>query len=132
MSLDSLISKIEEYAFSYRDLYTKAFDEIESTANSSLQSFFLKSIAKANRSVGTTIAKVPVINKSKLHKKLISSGEKVDDLSSRRVEEFMIQLLDKQSSNVRPFIDNLAVINKLYNEANELLFDEKNIYFLAA
>jgi len=130
--LDSVISKIEEYAFSYRDLYTKAFDEIESTANSSLQSFFLKSIAKANRSVGTTIAKVPVINKSKLHKKLISSGEKVDDLSSRRVEEFMIQLLDKQSSNVRPFIDNLAVINKLYNEANELLFDEKNIYFLAA
>lgn len=130
--LSGVISRIEEYAFNYRDLYTRAFDEIESTANSSLQSFFLKTVAKANRSVGTTMAKVPVINKTRLHKKLISSGEKVDDFSSRRVDEFMIQLLDKQSSNVRPFIDNLAVINKLYNEDNELMFDEKNVYFLTA
>ncbi len=37
--------------------------------------------------------------------------------------------MDRQIGIVRPFIDNINTINKLYNQPMELIFDRENIYF---
>ena len=44
----------------------------------------------------------------------------------------MSQLIARQSSSVRPFIDNIKLINELYNEPVTLLFDKDYLYLNAS
>lgn len=41
----------------------------------------------------------------------------------------MDPLVERQSSHVRPFIDSIHEINKIYNKPMEVCFDEENVYF---
>lgn len=126
--LDGIAHKIEDYSFEYRDLYTKSFAKIEKYANSSIQSSLLKGLATANKIAGEAIAKVPVISKSQIDETLIEAGEKVENFGSKRAAKTIGQFIEKQSAYVRPFIDNINVINKLYNQPLELLLDGDNLY----
>ena len=127
--LDSISNKIEDYSFKYRELYTKCYDQIEGYAKSSIQSQLLKGLAGVNKVVGESVAKVPVISKSQIDETLIETGDKLGKFGSKRIEQTMKQLIDKQSSCVHPFIENINTVNRLYNQPMELLFDEENIYF---
>jgi hypothetical protein len=44
----------------------------------------------------------------------------------------MKQLIEKQSSCVHLFVKNINVVNRLYNQPIELIFDKENIYIGAA
>ena len=126
--LNAIAKKIEDYSFEYRQLYTKTFAHIEKFAHSSIQSSLIKGLASVNKMAGEAIAKVPVISKSQIDETLIEAGEKLEDFGTKRAEQTMQQFLEKQSTYVRPFIDNINIVNALYNEPLELLFDKENIY----
>jgi hypothetical protein len=130
--LDRIAKKIEDYSFKYRELYTKCYDQIEGYAKSSIQSTLLNGLANVNRVAGEAISKVPVISKSQIDETLIETGDKLGKYGSKRIEQTMKQLIDKQSSCVRPFIENINVVNRLYNQPIDLLFDKENIYFGSA
>ncbi len=130
--LDGIAKKIEDYSFNYRELYTKCYDQIEGYAKSSIQSHLLNGLASVNRIAGEAIAKVPVISKSQFDETLIETGEKLGKFGSKRIEQTMKQLIEKQSSYVRLFVENINVVNRLYNQPIELLFDKENIYIGAA
>jgi len=130
--LNCIAKKIEDYSMMYRELYTKCYDQLEGYAKSSIQSGLLKGLASVNKFAGENIAKVPVINKSQLDESLIGSVDKIGNFGSKRVEQTMKQLIDRQSSSVNVFVDNINTINRLYNQPIELLFDKENIYISAA
>lgn len=126
--LDGIAKKIEDYSFNYREFYTKCYDQIEGYAKSSIQSNLLNGLASVNRIAGEAIAKIPVISKSQIDETLIETGDKLGKIGSKRIEQTMKQLIEKQSSCVRPFIENIHEVNKLYNQPFELLFDKENLY----
>ena len=126
--LDSIAKKIEDYSFKYRELYTKCYDQIEGYAKSTIQSHLLNGLASVNRVAGEAIAKVPVISKSQIDETLIDAGGKLGKFGSKRIEQTMKQLIDKQSSCVCPFVENIKDVNRLYNQPIELIFDKENIY----
>ncbi len=126
--LDGITNKIENYSRLYRELYTTCYNQIEGYAKSSIQSNLLNGLSSVNKIAGKAIAKVPVISKSQIDEKLIETGDKLGKYSSARVEQSMKQLIDKQDNCVRPFIENINAINRLYNQPIELLFDKENLY----
>lgn len=126
--LDGIAKKIEDYSFKYREFYTNCYDQIEGYAKSSIQSNMLNGLASVNRIAGKAIAKIPVVSKSQIDETLIETGDKLGKISSKRIEQTMKQLIEKQSSCVRPFIENINEVNKLYNHPIELLFDKENLY----
>ncbi|MPW27343.1 hypothetical protein GC105_16380 [Alkalibaculum sp. M08DMB] len=126
--LDSIAKKIGDYSFKYRELYTKCYDQIEGYAKSSIQSNLLKGFASVNRVAGEAIAKISVISKSQIGETLIETGDKLGNFGSKRLEHTMKQLIEKQSSCVQLFVENINVVNRLYNQPIELLFDKDNIY----
>lgn len=111
-----------------RTLYTQCYNEIEGYANSSIQSHLLKGLASVNKIAGSAISKVPVISKSQIDETLIETGDKLGNLGSKRIEQTMKQLIEKQSSSVHVFVENINLVNRLYNQPIELLFDKDNIY----
>jgi len=127
--LDSVAHKIEDYSYQYREFYTKCYDQIEGYSKSSIHSHLLSGLASINRVAGDVVAKVPIVSKSQIDETLIETSNRLGRFSSRKTEQTMAQFVNNQSSCVRPFVENINAVNKLYNQPMELVFDQENIYF---
>ena len=126
--LSAIAKRIDEMAFQYRELYSLAYSQIENLSKSSLQAHLFGGLSAINKGAGTAIAKIPGINKSQIDETLIEAGERIGAYKNRRVQTTMQQLLERQSSCVRPFIDNINAVNRLYNEPVTLIFNHDTLY----
>ena len=126
--LSAIAKRIDEMAFQYREFYSLAYSQIENLSKSSLQAQLFGGLSAINKGAGTAIAKIPGINKSQIDETLIEAGERIGAYKNRRVQTTMQQLLERQSSCVRPFIDNINAVNRLYNEPVTLIFNHDTLY----
>lgn len=126
--LEHIEQKIDSYSFQYRELYTKCYNQIEDFSKSSIQTHLLKGLAKGSKVVGNAVSKVPVIGKSQIDETLIEAGNKLDEVGLKIKMNTFTQIVNKHNSNVRPFLENIKTINKLYNQPLELFYDQKSIY----
>ena len=126
--LSAIAKRIDEMAFQYREFYSLAYSQIENLSKSSLQAHLFGGLSAINKGAGTAIAKIPGINKSQIDETLIEAGERIGAYKNRRVQTTMQQLLERQSSCVRPFIDNIKAVNRLYNEPVTLIFNHDTLY----
>ena len=127
--LDRVTQKIESYSFQYRELYTKCFNQIDLYSKSSIDSHLINALASINKVAGDAIAKVPVISKSQIDETLVETSKRLGNFSSKKTKRTLEKFLDKQNSNVGPFIENIKTVNRIYNQPMELLFDQENIYY---
>ena len=126
--LDNIAQKIENYSYQYRELYTESYEQIERYAKSSIQSHLLSGIASISKVVGDAVAKIPVVSNSQLDENLIEASGRLGKFSSKKAEKNMDKIVSNQSCYVRPFIENINAINRLYNQPMEFLFDKENLY----
>lgn len=126
--LSAIAKRIDEMAFQYREFYSLAYSQIENLSKSSLQAHLFGGLSAINKGAGTAIAKIPGINKSQIDETLIEAGERIGAYKNRRVQTTMQQLLERQSSCVLPFIDNINAVNRLYNEPVTLIFNHDTLY----
>ena len=126
--LSAIAKRIDEMAFQYREFYSLAYSQIENLSKSSLQAQLFGGLSAINKGAGTAIAKIPGINKPQIDETLIEAGERIGAYKNRRVQTTMQQLLERQSSCVRPFIDNINAVNRLYNEPVTLIFNHDTLY----
>ncbi|KQU27255.1 hypothetical protein ASG65_01465 [Bacillus sp. Leaf13] len=62
---------------------------------------------------------------------LVLGSKKLEKKRSERTEQTMKQFkqfIEKQNDYIRPFVENINTVNKLYNQPIELIFDKENIY----
>ena len=126
--LSAIAKRIDEMSFQYREFYSLAYSQIENLSKSSLQAHLFGGLSAINKGAGTAIAKIPGINKPQIDETLIEAGERIGAYKNRRVQTTMQQLLERQSSCVRPFIDNINAVNRLYNEPVTLIFNHDTLY----
>lgn len=130
--LGAVSEKVEDMAFQYRELYSMAYEQIEGYTKSSLQSKLVGGLSVMNRVAGETVAKIPVISKSQIDETLIEAGEKLGTYKEKRVITTMHKLVERQSSCVRPFIDNIDMVNRMYNQPMTLIFNDETMYLSSA
>jgi len=130
--LQAITTRLEEYAFQYRVLYTEVYSLIERYQKTSVQSYIFSRLSAVNKAAGETIGKIPVISKGQIDENLINSGNKIGKYGDGRAESTMAQLVEHQSSSVRPFIENIIIINELYNKSLSLIFNDESIYLKAS
>lgn len=126
--LDSITEKLEDAAFQYRELLTETSAKLEGYNKTSFQSQVISGLSAVNRKMGEAIAKVPVICDTQIDEALIDSGLRLGAYSSERTKENMRRFADKQSSYVRPFIENISAISRLYNKPLAVVFNGEAVY----
>ncbi|MCD8382057.1 MAG: hypothetical protein LUC30_03945 [Clostridiales bacterium] len=129
--LDSIEQKMEDYAFRYRELYTKTFNMIDNRTRASLESRLLHGLSEISRSAGELIAKIPVVSDSPVDEMLIDSGTRLGQYTGQRRGLTMSQLIVRQSNCILPFRDNIATINRLYNNSFSVVFNSEALYISA-
>ncbi|CAN7532435.1 hypothetical protein [Rossellomorea sp. LjRoot5] len=128
--LDGISKKIEDYSLKYSELSTECYDQIKEHAQSSLQSKMYKGSINVSRGIGGHLAKDRDIKKI-IGMTTVLFSDKLEKNRSERTEQTMKdfkQLIEKQSDYIRPFVENINTVNKLYNQPIELIFDKENIY----
>lgn len=130
--LNEIKKKIENYSWQYRELYTKCYDQLEAYYGSSIQSAILKGLKNASKATGKAISKIPVINKASLDEALMETGKKLDKREAQRTVHQLRKLVERQSSCVRPFVENIDMLDRLYNNSLSMVFDKDTVYLKAA
>ena len=78
--------------------------------------------------MGEAIAKVPVISNSQLDENLIEAGTKLDRRGDKRATAALEGLAQNKMSVAHPFVENIRIVNELYNKPVAYLLDDKNVY----
>jgi|LSQX01.1.fsa_nt_gb hypothetical protein len=126
--LEAVSAKVENLSFQYRELYSVTYNQIEAYTKSSLQSKLVGGLSKLNKTAGKAIAKIPIISKSQIDETLIRAGGNLETYKEKKVTATMRKLVDRQCSSIRPFIDNINMVNRMYNQPMTLIFNEENLY----
>ena len=88
----------------------------------------MKGLGTVSKSTVKAIAKVPLLGKAPVDKTLIKTGDKLKRMEKQRSARQLRKLADQQSGCVRPFIDNIETVDRLYNNEISMVFDKETIY----
>lgn len=128
--LASLVEKIEDEAIGFRQLYTQAYDLIEADADSSLRAMALGGLSSAMGFLSKAIESTPVGDHTLIDEALGDAGKGLGNYSKGVKDEMMRELVAASKSDIRPFIENIENVSRLYNEPVLLMADENAIYVL--
>lgn len=130
--LNSIANKVQEYSDTYKQLYKQYTEIIEKTSNTSVEGYALKGLSKLSSTAGKLVEKIPVISKSQLDENLLKAGDLLQDKDAKRTESLLQVLTDSRTDYASSFIENIHILDTLYNHSMQLLFDEENIYIAEA
>ena len=128
--LASLVEKIEDESIGYRQLYTQAYDLIEADADSSVRAMALDGLSGAMGFLSKAIEQTPIGDRTLIDEALGDASKGLGDFSKGVKTEMMKELIEASSSDVRPFIENIENVSRLYNEPVMLMADEAAVYVL--
>ena len=101
--LNSISEKIQKASIEYSSLYSQSYESISGYASTSVQSTLLKGLSKTSALAGKTIEKIPVISNAQADETLLSLGNKLKELESKKTKKQMKTLdsrEDKFETNV--------------------------------
>lgn len=128
--LSSIVKRIDKHSIRYRKLYTEAYNLIEREADGSARAVALDGLSRAMVFFGKAVEKTPVGDRTPIDEVFVDAGKGIARLSQGLKHDIMGKLIDASSSDVRPFMDNIENVNRLYNEPVMLLADENAVYIL--
>lgn len=82
-----------------------------------------------NKTVGEAVAKIPGISRLQIDETLIETSEKLSTYREKYATIIMNRLIERKSSCTRPFIENIDMLNRLYNHPMLFIFNGENMYF---
>lgn len=121
--------RIEEYSVEYRELYTKVYNNLLSKADSTIESQVLGMLSNLGKAAGELAAKSPALDVLDVDDVLKKGSKNLSKINSTKKNKELSSLENKQAVYIRPFIDNIAVIDRVYNEPLQIMFDDDYVYF---
>lgn len=153
--LNEISDKLEHMVMEYKELYTMSYNMLEKQYDHCVGAMAVKSTAKAEKTLGKVLKKTnnvmekaaekaPVkvnieLNKNipekirnigefEFNKALLESGEKLNKYQERQINMAMQEFTELKNSSVRPFIENINNVNKIFNNPVDLIVEKERIY----
>ena len=126
--LESVSKTLEKHCDEYTNLYNTSCEMIDTYSKTSMQTYTSNALSSLSKGTGKLIAKIPLINKTKLDENLISAGECLKETRTQQTSCVMKKVFAGDTEFVTPFIENIHRVNILYNEPIEMLFDNETMY----
>lgn len=126
--LNNTIKWINEYSNKYRMIYSDFYDVLDDYTHSSVESKLLGGIAKVGKAAGESIGKLSIAEKITIDDKLVATGEKLENLSTKKASELMGLYREMKDCGTAGFTENIRVIGNLFNRPIDALFDNEKLY----
>lgn len=128
--LDSISDEIKDYSLMYNKLSEVSYKQVDEYIKSSLQSKVRWGLTSTSRIIENSLGTDQSFKKFAI-KNFTLFNEIQEKKYLERREQNMKELkvfLDKQDDYIRPFLENIDTVNKLYNQSIDLVFNEENVY----
>ena len=125
-------SELEQYVVDYRELFSECSMYLESLSDASLQQKILKGVGFAGKAVGKAIGAIPVIKNGPVDEFLIEKGTRIAENAESMKEKTIRSFARLSDPNVRMFIAKMDDMVRIFNHTSEILFDDKQMYLIAA
>lgn len=126
--VQSVIYKLEEKSFKYRELYSECSKFLEKQVYHSFQTNAMKGIGIAGNATGKLIGKIPVVKNGKLDEILQDSGNRLKD-NADDIEKDIIKSFAKISNpSIAVFTHKMEDMILIYNHTKGISFDVQNVY----
>lgn len=129
--LASTVSRMEEHAGRYAELYNGCRAQIENYYKTSIETQVVGGFGFLAKALGNAIASVPILRDGPVDELLINAGESISEGEKGRQLVKMEQFAVLDNDRMRPFIDNIREIDLLQNNQNAMLIDSEYLYILS-
>ena len=123
-------SKIEDYTNDYSRIHSQCYERLEKYTSGSIEKHLVKGAGVATRAVGKAIGKIPVIRDSNADEWLIDSGNKLESHSTDIGMKTMKQFSEIREPSSKIFVENLVLVDRIYNNCSDIYIDKENIYLV--
>lgn len=130
--LNSISDKIEEKSKKYDELFDECCKRIEKASKSSVETFFTKGLSDLSRGFGKVIASIPVICEGPVDEGLIGAGDQLEKWNTEKSKDIIDDLAKDADVCAVPFLDNIKMLNKVYNEPIDMLIGSDGVYLVEA
>ena len=128
--LETTVEKIRKASLEYRELYTKCYDAIESSARDSVDNALLGSVASAGKALSKVVAATPVGDHTPIDEALKGAGNGLDKFNSDQNNRLLEKLREAKSPDVFAFQEHTEFVDDLYNKPSSILTDGQNLYLV--
>lgn len=126
--LRKVAAQIEDNSIQYREVYTKVYNKLLNKADRTVESQILGTLSSISKAMGELAAKSPAMDLLEVDEVLKDGSVKLNKINTTKIEKELKGLNKKQAVYIRPFIDNLAIVEKAYNEPVQVMFDDEYVY----
>lgn len=129
-AIENAANKMTAIAERYDSLYADCHAQIADYQRSSIEAQVIGGIGAAAKGFGKAIAAVPVIREGPVDEALISAGDSIGKLNRNTVQQKLQVFETFKDNRMKPFIENLQSVERIYNTENALLTDGTSLYML--
>ncbi|MBQ3291175.1 MAG: hypothetical protein IJH43_02210 [Mogibacterium sp.] len=126
--LRKVSDRIEEYSIQYREHYTKIYNKLLNEADQTVESQILGTLSSISKAAGKLAAKSPALDLLDVDDALKKGSDSLNKINTRKIRNELKKLENKQAVFIRPFVQNIALVDRAYNEPMQVLFDDKYVY----
>lgn len=128
--VEQIRQEILERSDAYQALHDKCFERLEKLSASSVEYYLLKGAGAAGKKVGTMIGGIPAAKKGKVDEWLIEKGSGLEKSGETIGKEALNRFLSLRDPGNGLFADNLAYVDRLFNQTQEIYIGQDNVYLV--
>ena len=123
-------AELSGLAISYRDIYTKCSEQLETFSKDSIESNVVKGLGSVSNAVGKAIGSIPIIKEGPVDEFLQTSGKKLKT-TAKKIENNSVEAFAALSNpRIGVFTDKLNDMTQIYNHTSEICFDKDRVYLI--
>ncbi len=126
--LKNIIDNIYNVSNEYHLFYTECYNSIEEYSKNSIETHLFNGLSFLSKATGDIISSIPIIDNLQIDDALIDFSKTLTKENEKKVQKSMNDFVNSKDSEIKVFIDNINIIDKVYNQPLELYYDNENLY----
>ncbi len=127
---EGTVQKMKACLTRYNELYALCREQLGTYEQSTIENKLLGAMGTVLKAAGTSLGKVPILNRGPVDEMLTMSGESLDERSKAASAKALEKFESLTDCRIAPFVENIRTVDLMYNQPKGMLMDGENLYIL--
>lgn len=126
--LNTVYEKITKYIDEFKKLRNDCYEKMLKYSNTSVETTAVKGFSKVTKFLGEKAKKVKWLDEEDIDDELLEISLKADNFNENKISKALSDFIEDQEKCSLVFVENLMILNNLFNKEIDIVVDENNIY----
>ena len=123
--------EIEILSNSYREIFETSSIYLEKLGHSELEANLVKGLGATSKVIGKAVGNIPLVKEGQVDVLLQNSGSQLQNNAKRMKNKAVKQFAILNNPGTKMFINKMDDMALIYNQNNQIYFDNENVYLIA-